>query len=45
MIHAAYKEYIETNLPWLPEIPKEWEVIDLRRGIDLLTDFGRDNYA
>ncbi|OUR72571.1 hypothetical protein A9Q78_06485, partial [Methylophaga sp. 41_12_T18] len=39
MIHAAYEEYTETGLPWLPEIPKEWEVVNLRRGIDFLTDF------
>jgi type I restriction enzyme S subunit len=39
MIHSAYDEYVETGLVWLPEIPKEWELISLRRGIDFLTDF------
>lgn len=39
MINTVYETYVETGLDWLPKIPKGWELISLRRGIDFLTDF------
>ena len=39
MIFDTYEQYKESGLEWLPKIPLNWSLVDLRRGIELLTDF------
>lgn len=37
--YQAYPEYKDSQVAWLGRIPSSWSLVDLRRGIELLTDF------
>ncbi len=39
MSFPKYPEYKESDTPWIDTVPKSWDVIQAKRGIEVLTDF------